>query len=197
MQLDVRVLDSKSVTLGLGLDGALGGRGGPRRRSAPTRSPPRSRTRSGVNGIWATLDTLDNLKKGGRIGGAKALVASLLSIKPAISLHDGVVAEAGKPRTRGKALRWLADRVLEEAAVEKLCVVHGQAPDVEEFLELLAPKYSAVRAHRGRHRPDHRRPRRSPRDRRHLPTGEVRRIRRGRPNPRRPTALRAHGRRAR
>jgi DegV family protein with EDD domain len=138
--VDVRVLDSKSVTLGLGsmvvwaAQAARDGLGADAIAADVEDQVRRQR-------IWGTLDTLDNLKKGGRIGGAKALVASLLSIKPAISLHDGVVAEAGKPRTRGKALRWLADRVLEEDAVEKLCVVHGQAPDAEEFLELLAPKY--------------------------------------------------------
>lgn len=91
--------------------------------------------------IWATLDTLDNLKKGGRIGGAKALVASLLSIKPAIQLHEGVVEEAGKPRTRGKALRWLADRLLEEPEVENLSIVHGEAPDIDEFLALIESRY--------------------------------------------------------
>jgi DegV family protein with EDD domain len=91
--------------------------------------------------IWATLDTLDNLKKGGRIGGAKALLAGLLSIKPAIELHTGVVEEAGKPRTRGKALQWLADRLLEEPAVERLCILHGQAPDLDQFLALIAPRY--------------------------------------------------------
>ena len=140
-EFDVRVLDSKSVTLGFGsmvlwaAEAARDGLGADAIAAEVEDQVRRQR-------IWATLDTLDNLKKGGRIGGAKALVASLLSIKPAISLHDGVVEEAGKPRTRGKALRWLADRVLEEEAVEKLCVVHGQAPDVEEFLDLLAPKYS-------------------------------------------------------
>jgi DegV family protein with EDD domain len=140
--LDVRVLDSRSVTLGLG--------------SMVTWAAERARegadvgtivagveSRARRNRIWATLDTLDNLKKGGRIGGAKALMAGLLSIKPAIQLHEGVVAEAGKPRTRGKALQWLADRVLQEPTVEELCVVHGQAPDIDQFVALLAPKYGA------------------------------------------------------
>ena len=68
-------------------------------------------------------------------------MAGLLSIKPAISLHEGVVEEAAKPRTRGKALQWLADRLLEEATVEKLCVVHGEAPDIDQFLSLIASKY--------------------------------------------------------
>ena len=68
-------------------------------------------------------------------------MATLLSIKPAISVHEGVVEEAGKPRTRTKALQWLADRVLNEPAVEGLHVMHGQAPDIDDMLALLAPKF--------------------------------------------------------
>jgi DegV family protein with EDD domain len=139
-ELDVRVLDSRSVTAGLGsmarwaAEAARDGMGIDAIVADVESQAQRQR-------VWATLDTLDNLKKGGRIGGAKALVAGLLSIKPAISLHTGVVEEAGKPRTRGKALQWLADRLLEEPAVEKLCVVHGQAPDIDDFLALISSKY--------------------------------------------------------
>jgi DegV family protein with EDD domain len=138
--LDVRVIDSRSITLGLGsmvtwaAEAALDGASVDTIAAGVASMVERNR-------VWATLDTLENLKKGGRIGGAKALVAGLLSIKPAISIHEGVVEEAGKPRTRGKALQWLADRVLEEPAVERLAVVHGQAPDVDQFLDLLAPRY--------------------------------------------------------
>jgi DegV family protein with EDD domain len=138
--LEVHVVDSRSVTLGLGsmvLAAAKSARDG---KTAST-IVDEVESMAQRQRIWATLDTLDNLKKGGRIGGAKALVAGLLSIKPAIAVHGGVVEEAGKPRTRGKALRWLADKVLAEPAVENLHVVHGQAPDINEFLELLAPKY--------------------------------------------------------
>jgi DegV family protein with EDD domain len=139
-EIDVRVIDSRSVTLGLGsmvkwaAEAAREGMGVDAIVADVESQAQRQR-------IWGTLDTLDNLKKGGRIGGAKALVAGLLSIKPAIELHKGVVEEAGKPRTRGKALRWLADRLLEEPSVEKLCVVHGQAPDIDDFLAMIAPKY--------------------------------------------------------
>ena len=138
--LDVRVVDSRSVTLGLGsmvqwaAEAARDGMAADGIVADVESQAQRQR-------IWATLDTLDNLKKGGRIGGAKALVAGLLSIKPAIELHKGVVEEAAKPRTRGKALRWLADRLLEDPVVEKLCVVHGEAPDIDEFLGLIATKY--------------------------------------------------------
>jgi DegV family protein with EDD domain len=137
----VEVVDSRSVTLGLGsmvLHAAARAEAGADAATIAAEVADMAQRQR----IWATLDTLDNLKKGGRIGGAKALVASLLSIKPAISLNTGAVEEAGKPRTRGKALRWLADKVLAEPAVENLCVVHGQAPDIEEFLDLLAPRYS-------------------------------------------------------
>jgi len=92
----------------------------------------RDRTR-----LYGSLDTLEYLRKGGRIGAAQALLGSMLSIKPVIEIRDGVVAEAGKVRTRSKALRSLAERVA-GTAVENLSVVHGEAPDLRELLDLLA-----------------------------------------------------------
>jgi DegV family protein with EDD domain len=87
--------------------------------------------------VYGTLDTLDNLKKGGRIGGAQALLGSMLSIKPLLDLSSGAVAEAGKTRTRKKAFVWLRDQLLANAPFENLSVMHGFAPDLDEFLELL------------------------------------------------------------
>jgi DegV family protein with EDD domain len=88
--------------------------------------------------LFATLDTLEYLKKGGRVGNARALVGTMLSIKPIIELSSGVVEEAAKVRTRSKALRVLADKAGEEK-IEHLAVLHGNAPDLEEFFDLLAP----------------------------------------------------------
>ncbi len=51
-------------------------------------------------GVVAALDTLEHLIKGGRVGGAKALLGQVLSIKPLVELKNGVVAEAGRQRTR-------------------------------------------------------------------------------------------------
>src|SRR5213078_2821639 len=87
--------------------------------------------------LYATLDTLDNLKKGGRIGGAQALIGTMLSIKPVIRVVDGRVEEEAKPRTRTRSLRYLVDKVKEHGTIEDLAVVHAQAPDVDEFLEML------------------------------------------------------------
>jgi len=88
--------------------------------------------------LYGTLDTLEFLKKGGRVGNARALLGSMLAIKPVLEVRDGVVEEAGKVRTRSKALRLLVDRV-KEGPFENLSVLHGNAPDVGELLDLLEP----------------------------------------------------------
>ncbi|MGH9030775.1 MAG: DegV family protein [Acidimicrobiia bacterium] len=88
--------------------------------------------------LYGTLDTLEFLKKGGRVGNARALLGSMLAIKPVVEVRDGVVEEAGKVRTRSKALRLLVDKV-KEGPVESLAVMHGQAPDLDELLDMLDP----------------------------------------------------------
>ena len=85
-----------------------------------------------------TVDTLEYLRKGGRIGGAQAMLGSMLSIKPVITVKDGAVEPVGKVRTRSKALRFVVDKV-KERPVESLCVLHAQAPDVQEFIAMLEP----------------------------------------------------------
>ena len=88
--------------------------------------------------LYGALDTLEFLKKGGRVGNARALLGSMLAIKPVLEVRDGEVEEAGKVRTRSKALRLLVDRV-KEGPFENLAVLHGNAPDVDELLDLLEP----------------------------------------------------------
>ena len=58
-----------------------------------------------------SLDTLENLRRGGRIGGAQAFFGSLLSIKPVIEVRDGVVEGESRQRTRARSLRYVADKV--------------------------------------------------------------------------------------
>ena len=91
--------------------------------------------------VHGALDTLDNLKKGGRIGKAQALLGSILSVKPVIEVRNGEVEPGPKVRTRGRALQYLVDKVVAEPGVENLAVMHGDAPDVDQFLALLAPHY--------------------------------------------------------
>ena len=72
----------------------------------------------------------------------------MLSIKPVIEVRDGVVEEAGKVRTRSKALKLLAAEGA-EGKIEHLAVLHGNAPDLDELLELLG---AGVPPRRDRHR---------------------------------------------
>jgi DegV family protein with EDD domain len=88
--------------------------------------------------LFGTLDTLEYLKKGGRVGNARALLGSMLAIKPVVEVLDGQVEEAGKVRTRSKALRLLVDKV-KEGPFENLAVLEGNAPDIDELLDLLEP----------------------------------------------------------
>ncbi|HSM64711.1 MAG TPA: DegV family protein [Ilumatobacteraceae bacterium] len=141
IDLDVRVVDSRTITLGLGTIALACARAA---REGATIDDVEAlaidlvdRTR-----VFGALDTLDNLKKGGRIGNAKALLATALSIKPIIEVTGGVVEQAGKQRTRSNALSYLVDKVSSYGdGIENLAVLHADCSDVDLFVEMLAPHY--------------------------------------------------------
>ncbi|MEO1057873.1 MAG: DegV family protein, partial [Actinomycetota bacterium] len=92
--------------------------------------------------VFGALDTLENLQKGGRIGSAKALFATALSIKPIIVVTGGEVQEGGKQRTRTKALKFLDGKVREFGdRVENLAVLHADCSDVDVFVDMLRTHY--------------------------------------------------------
>jgi DegV family protein with EDD domain len=134
--LEVRVLDSTSITSGLGTQVLLAAEAAASGASADDVVALVVDLAARTH-VFGALDTLDYLKKGGRIGGAQALLGSLLSIKPIVDISSGTVEEAGKSRTRRRALEALRDKVAAAGAVEHLCVTHGFAPDLEEMLSLL------------------------------------------------------------
>ena len=133
----VVVIDSKTASMGVGnlvvSAAELAAGGASLDEIVRDVTSRRDRTR-----LFGSLDTLEYLRKGGRIGAAQALLGSVLSIKPVVEVRDGVVAEAGKVRTRSKALRTLAEQVAKQP-VERLAVLQGNAPDLEELLALLEP----------------------------------------------------------
>ena len=93
--------------------------------------------------VFGALDTLENLKKGGRIGNAKALLATALAIKPIIEVIDGEVEQGGKQRTRSKALKFLVEKVAEyEGRISDLAVLHADCSDVDQFVEMLRPYHA-------------------------------------------------------
>lgn len=140
-ELPVTVVDSQQCTLGLGIivtDCARLARSG----ATHDEVVARARDLAGRTKVWGALDTLENLKKGGRIGGAKAMLASALAIKPIIEVRDGKVEQGGKQRTRGKALAFLVETLIAAGEVENLAVLHANCADVDAFVELLRPHYA-------------------------------------------------------
>ena len=92
----------------------------------------------------AAFDTLEYLRRGGRIGAAAGLVGSLLKINPLISLREGVVHPMGMTRSRAKALDALASFAEKYTAgkftrIDELAVGHAACPeDAEQLVERLA-----------------------------------------------------------
>ena len=138
---DIRILDSKSVTAGLGTLVLQAARMAVAGDSADTIEAFVTDASARTH-LFGTLDTLENLRKGGRIGGAQAMLGSMLSIKPIVDISSGEVEEAAKQRTRRKALGWLRDTVRAAEPVEYLTVMHGEAADVGDFCDMLAAVHS-------------------------------------------------------
>lgn len=142
--IEVKVVDSSFCTVAqatlcreaarLAADGATG------QEVVSAVESLRGRTR-----LYGTLDTLDNLRKGGRIGRSGAFFGALLSVKPVITIRDGEVQPESRPRTRRRALDWLVDAASKQP-VDHVAVAHAGAPDLEPFLDALAEATGGERA---------------------------------------------------
>jgi DegV family protein with EDD domain len=82
--------------------------------------------------MYVSLETLEYLKKGGRISGAQAAIGTLLSVKPIIAVESGQVETADKPRTRSKS-RERCLELITARPIERLALLHTMAPDFEDF----------------------------------------------------------------
>ena len=82
--------------------------------------------------MFVALETLEYLKKGGRISGAQAAIGTLLSVKPIIAVKHGVVETADRVRTRAKARERVIDLICQRP-IERLAILHTVTPDVEAF----------------------------------------------------------------
>ncbi len=90
--------------------------------------------------VLFTLDTLEYLHKGGRIGRVKATMGSLLNIKPIVRVVDGIYVTAGKARRQEQALKAMTDLFITLAdgrQVKRIAVAHGAAPEAASRLTKL------------------------------------------------------------
>ena len=85
--------------------------------------------------LYFLVSTLEDLARGGRIGGASALIGNALQLKPILSLEDGHVEPLCKERTWKKALKRLITLVIDAYPEDKegfLTIMHADAPDTAE-----------------------------------------------------------------
>lgn len=132
-QAVIEVVDSHSATLGAGLLSVAAAEAAQRGESLAAIAD-KVRNMVGRVRVFAVLDTLDYVRRGGRVTWALAIVGSLLSIKPLVMLREGQVDLLERPRTLSAALRRLVDRVGELGALEQMWVLHTRAPEAAERL---------------------------------------------------------------
>jgi DegV family protein with EDD domain len=95
------------------------------------------------------FDTLEYLKRGGRIGKAQALLGSLLKTHPIITLKDGEVHPFGRARNRAQAVDALVNAVKAYPKIEMMVVEHATTPDE---LEALVERLSGITPKEGIYR---------------------------------------------
>lgn len=134
--LDIRVVDTRTIASPLAALALVAARWAAQGEDADTIMAglqamiPRSH-------VYFLVDTLEYLQKGGRIGGAAALIGSVLQVKPILELREGRVEPLERERTQRKALARLKELALAGAArgpESHLGVLHAGAPDAAQSL---------------------------------------------------------------
>jgi len=136
----ITIVDSLSLSLGLGfqvLAAAEAAEDGLQAALAAIES-----TRNRLH-VFAALDTMENLRRSGRVPGAVAMLGSLLHIKPLIELTNGEVKAIGAVRTTKQANERMLKFLLEGAMLERMAILHtGAEARAREFLNTLMQKAS-------------------------------------------------------
>jgi len=132
---EIHVVDSGSASMGEGLLAQLASELAAAGRSAAEIAAVLEDRKGDLN-LYVALDTLEYLKRGGRISGAQAAIGTLLSVKPIITIKDGAVETVDKPRTRSRARERVIE-LLTERPVERIAMLHTMAEDIDGFREEL------------------------------------------------------------
>ena len=99
----------------------------------------------------AAFDTLEYLKRGGRIGKAQAFLGSLLNINPIIGMKDGEVYPYGRERSRAKAIERLYNFVISYSHIEEMAVEYATVlNEAEMLIERLSSKFPKERIYLSR-----------------------------------------------
>lgn len=135
----VQVIDSGQLSMGLGfqvMSAARAAFSGSLESVHATLESIRSRLQ-----VMAMIDTLDQLKRSGRVSWMRSSLGSLLRIKLFLEIKDSQVLRVGETRTRNKGLQLLAERLESNGELEQLAIVHTNAlEDATRLAERFAPK---------------------------------------------------------
>lgn len=132
---EIHIVDSLGASMGQGILARMGVEMAADGRSAEDIAETLAERAKDIQ-IYLTLDTLEYLKKGGRISGAQAAIGTLLSVKPIIEVSHGVVETAERVRTRSKARERMIELAVQKP-IERMSILHTQSPDVEAFREAM------------------------------------------------------------
>jgi DegV family protein with EDD domain len=132
-RVQIEVLDSHSVSMAMGLAVIEAARsaqaGGDLGACADTARSVLRRIRLAV-----TLESLEYLRRGGRIGRAQALLGGLLRIKPILTIRDGEAFPLARARTRQKALDEVLRLCLDQGTITEAAVMQATTPDDARYL---------------------------------------------------------------
>ena len=145
----VRLVDSQSVAMGQGfvvLEAARAAAAGADLEAVVARAEEVARK---VH-VYATLDTLEYLRRGGRIGGAAALAGTVLRIKPMVYVAEGTVNAFAKPRTMSRAIQLMLDQMAKVAENLTLhaAILQADAPEeAEDLRQRVASSFDCAELH--------------------------------------------------
>ena len=125
---NITVIDSESVTMGLGIIAISAARLALLNASLTGILEDIKQSKINMR-LLGALDTLKYLALGGRIGRARALLGSVLNVKPLITIRNGEIAPIGNVRTHTKAVEKLFEFVKGASNVQDLAIIHNTTPD--------------------------------------------------------------------
>lgn len=120
----ITLVDSGSLSLGLGFQVLAAAEAAEDGLQAALEAIESTRKRLSV---FAALDTLENLKRSGRVPGVVAQLGGILSIKPMVEIRDGSVKPIGATRTTKQADERMLNLLLEVGEMERLAILHTNA----------------------------------------------------------------------
>lgn len=143
----IELIDSESTSMAMGFQVLAAARVAAMGASLHDCKAVAEKARS-QTGVYFALETLEFLKRGGRIGGAAAFLGTVLNLKPLLELRDGRIESVDKVRTFSKTLERLLDLVEEKLADNpgpvRLCVIHGDSPaEARQLLEGALHRFSS------------------------------------------------------